>query len=358
MQRREILDQLILGRAFGVRPLSGSSLDRRSRLARGAPRPRASARSGRRACAQARDGHSRSAGGSLFRHDADPRKAARTRFPDHAQLSPCQPLQHPRRIDRAHGQGRAGTGIDLRVPRPDFRLARRARQGGAMDRTSGGAPLLSLDAVVIDTETTGLDPRKARVIELAGVRLAGGKLAADGSFRQLLRPGGESIPAETTRIHGIDDAMVAAIAAVRGCLAALRCVSRSGRGDRAHGRVRPCHAEARMRSRRPAVAAAAHARYAAAGADRRAGTGRLYAGEPRRLAGRRRRRPAFRARRRDNDGAGVSGAAAEAARPRYPDRCRSRTGLPRPHFRARRSGAAAAGSRPSRLRRAPTRNEP
>ena len=78
-----------------------------------------------------------------------------------------------------------------------------------MDRTSGGVPLLSLDAVVIDTETTGLDPRKARVIELAGVRLSGGKLAGDGAFRQLLRPGGESIPAETTRIHGIDDAMVA-----------------------------------------------------------------------------------------------------------------------------------------------------
>ena len=78
-----------------------------------------------------------------------------------------------------------------------------------MDRTSGGAPLLSLDAVVIDTETTGLDPRKARVIELAGVRISAGKLAGDGSFRQLLRPAGESIPAETTRIHGIDDAMVA-----------------------------------------------------------------------------------------------------------------------------------------------------
>jgi len=78
-----------------------------------------------------------------------------------------------------------------------------------MDRTSGGAPLLSLDAVVIDSETTGLDPRKARVIELAGVRVSGGKLAGDNSFRRLLRPAGELIPAETTRIHGIDDAMVA-----------------------------------------------------------------------------------------------------------------------------------------------------
>ena len=78
-----------------------------------------------------------------------------------------------------------------------------------MNRTSGGAPLLSLDAVVIDTETTGLDPRKARVIELAGVRLSAGKLVAGESFRQLLRPADESIPAVTTRIHGINDAMVA-----------------------------------------------------------------------------------------------------------------------------------------------------
>jgi CBS domain-containing protein len=77
-----------------------------------------------------------------------------------------------------------------------------------MDKTIG-APLLSLDAIVIDTETTGLDPRKARVIELAGVRLSAGKLDASTSFRQLLRPGGESIPVETTRIHGIDDAKVA-----------------------------------------------------------------------------------------------------------------------------------------------------
>jgi CBS domain-containing protein len=64
-----------------------------------------------------------------------------------------------------------------------------------MDRMSGGAPLLSLDAVVIDTETTGLDPRKARVIELAAVRLSVGKLIADEKFRQLLRPADEMIPA-------------------------------------------------------------------------------------------------------------------------------------------------------------------
>ena len=79
-----------------------------------------------------------------------------------------------------------------------------------MDRTKGGAPLLALEAVVIDTETTGLDPRKARVIELAAVRLSAGRLVDGDSFRQLLRPDNESIPAATTRIHGIDDAAVAA----------------------------------------------------------------------------------------------------------------------------------------------------
>lgn len=78
-----------------------------------------------------------------------------------------------------------------------------------MDRTKSSVPLLSLDAVVIDTETTGLDPRKARVVELAAARLSGGNLLIDGSFRQLLRPANESIPATATRIHGIDDAAVA-----------------------------------------------------------------------------------------------------------------------------------------------------
>ena len=42
------------------------------------------------------------------------------------------------------------------------------------------------------------------------MRLSGGKLVDGDTFRQLLRPAGEPIPAEATRIHGIDDAMVAA----------------------------------------------------------------------------------------------------------------------------------------------------
>lgn len=69
-------------------------------------------------------------------------------------------------------------------------------------------PLIALDAVVIDTETTGLDPRKARLVEFAGLRLRGGQLDPADSFLTLLQPG-EPIPAASTRIHGIDDVKVA-----------------------------------------------------------------------------------------------------------------------------------------------------
>lgn len=69
-------------------------------------------------------------------------------------------------------------------------------------------PLIALDAFVIDTETTGLDAAKARVVELAAVRLSVGHLSEQGAFRRLVNPG-QPIPPETTRVHGIDDAAVA-----------------------------------------------------------------------------------------------------------------------------------------------------
>jgi CBS domain-containing protein len=69
-------------------------------------------------------------------------------------------------------------------------------------------PLISLDAVVIDTETTGLDPASARVVEIAAVRMVGGRIAADGAFRRLVAPG-IAIPNTATAIHRIDDATVA-----------------------------------------------------------------------------------------------------------------------------------------------------
>jgi CBS domain-containing protein len=75
--------------------------------------------------------------------------------------------------------------------------------------SSSALPLLALEAVVIDTETTGLDARNARIVEMALVPLAKGRLDTAGACRRLVRPD-VAIPARATRIHGIDAATVAA----------------------------------------------------------------------------------------------------------------------------------------------------
>lgn len=69
-------------------------------------------------------------------------------------------------------------------------------------------PLIALDAAVIDTETTGLDPRKARIVEIAAMPIRRGRIEEAAAFRSLVRPD-EPIPAASTRIHNIDDAAVA-----------------------------------------------------------------------------------------------------------------------------------------------------
>lgn len=64
-------------------------------------------------------------------------------------------------------------------------------------------PLSALQALVLDTETTGLDVKQARVLEIG---IAGHGLPVAWSC--LINPG-TPIPARSTAIHGIDDAMVA-----------------------------------------------------------------------------------------------------------------------------------------------------
>lgn len=70
------------------------------------------------------------------------------------------------------------------------------------DATSA-TPLLALDAVALDTETTSLDPAKARVIEIGCIRLTAGRVDAKAKFHVLVDPG-EPIPPVSTKIHGID----------------------------------------------------------------------------------------------------------------------------------------------------------
>src|SRR5262245_1247196 len=74
-----------------------------------------------------------------------------------------------------------------------------------MARPSSATPLLALNAVVIDTETTALDPRKAQIVEIAAVPLVAGRIADDRAVRRLVRPR-EAIPPTATAVHGIDDA--------------------------------------------------------------------------------------------------------------------------------------------------------
>lgn len=73
---------------------------------------------------------------------------------------------------------------------------------------SNATLLIALDAVVVDTETTGLDPGKARIVEIGAVPLKGGKLDEKAGWRRLIHPG-EAIPAVAAQIHHIDDAAVA-----------------------------------------------------------------------------------------------------------------------------------------------------
>jgi hypothetical protein len=52
----------------------------------------------------------------------------------------------------------------------------------AVDRN--GKSLIALDAIVLDTETTGPDPRTARVVEMAAARLVSGRLDTGAPFRR------------------------------------------------------------------------------------------------------------------------------------------------------------------------------
>jgi CBS domain-containing protein len=74
--------------------------------------------------------------------------------------------------------------------------------------TTGATPLAALEAVAIDTETTGLDPLAARIVQIGALIVRAGAIERDANLDRLVNPG-IAIPAPATRIHGIDDLAVA-----------------------------------------------------------------------------------------------------------------------------------------------------
>jgi DNA polymerase-3 subunit epsilon/CBS domain-containing protein len=76
-----------------------------------------------------------------------------------------------------------------------------------MGIATGATPLIALDAVAIDTETTGLDTATARIVQLGAVAISKGRVESRQTLELLVDPQ-VSIPSQAARIHGISNAAV------------------------------------------------------------------------------------------------------------------------------------------------------
>ena len=73
-----------------------------------------------------------------------------------------------------------------------------------MTQPAPSTPLIALEGVVLDTETTGLDASMARLVQIAALRITGEAIAFDDGFDSLVDPG-SAIPPSSTAVHGITD---------------------------------------------------------------------------------------------------------------------------------------------------------
>jgi DNA polymerase-3 subunit epsilon/CBS domain-containing protein len=87
-------------------------------------------------------------------------------------------------------------------------------------RTNPTTPLVALDMVVLDTETTGLEVARDRIVQIGAVRMRGATPHAGETLDLKVDPG-VPIPPAATRIHGLGDADVAGAPATPQALAQL-----------------------------------------------------------------------------------------------------------------------------------------
>jgi signal-transduction protein with cAMP-binding, CBS, and nucleotidyltransferase domain/DNA polymerase III epsilon subunit-like protein len=73
---------------------------------------------------------------------------------------------------------------------------------------NAATPLLAMEVVALDTETTGLEVARDRIVQIGAVRMRGAELDAGDCLDLLVNPG-VAIPPASTRIHGLSDADVA-----------------------------------------------------------------------------------------------------------------------------------------------------
>ena len=66
-------------------------------------------------------------------------------------------------------------------------------------------PLKDVQFVSLDLETTGLDPQRSEILEIAGIRFS--KDEEVGRFHSFCRPSG-NIPYEATKVHGLTKEML------------------------------------------------------------------------------------------------------------------------------------------------------